>query len=717
MVKLLLLIRASFKRVNQRKMARIKLCFLWHMHQPFYRDLVSGEYRLPWVRLHALKDYYGMVKVLEEFPKIRQTFNLAPSVLAQLEEYAAGKAKDRFLDVVLKDAELLSTEEKEFLLSFCFRANEERVIGRFPRYAELLERMRQSGEIPGWAVNAFTTPMIRDLQVLTQLAWFDEEYLAKDAGIRALKDKGRDFTLADQKLIGCKEKELLGKVLGAYRQAAERGQIEVSTSPFYHPILPLLCDSNIADVSHPYVALPAQFSYPGDATAQMTEAKNYLERTLGMGVTGLWPPEGAVSDDVLALAAEAGFRWTATDDGVLEKTLGHELTAEERYRPYLWQQGSQRIQVLFRDRRRCELIGVVYARMDTEKAADHFVTELHKACAGLLQAGRDATVPIILDGENAWEHYVENGRPFLRALYRRISEDDTIEAVTMTEALEGTDPVRLERIYPGSWIDGNFDIWIGAEEDNCAWELLLRARLRFDEVTGATEEKRRLAWEELMIAEGSDWCWWYGPEHSAESRSEFDRLFREHLANVYRLLGDSVPAELDHTLLQPQEPEHRAPSGMIQPVIDGKQTSHTEWANAGRYRAAHTSGPMHSQRPPIQEVRYGSDGKNLYLWMSCGDATQLTIHVRNSAGTRFAIEVPTVRQQPVAIRSELPAGAVDAAILDVCEMRISMAALQAKAGSQLYLKIDVSREGLPMGSLPGYGELELKDAAMAAYTF
>jgi alpha-amylase/alpha-mannosidase (GH57 family) len=698
-------------------MARIKLCFLWHMHQPFYRDLVSGEYRLPWVRLHALKDYFGMVKILDEFPKIRQTFNLAPSLLVQLGEYASGKAKDRFLDVVLKDAETLSAQEKEFLLSFSFRANEERVIQRFPRYAELLERMRQNAEIPGWAIGAFTTPMLRDLQVLTQLAWFDEEYLTKDDGVRALKDKGRDFTLANQELIGRKEKELLGKVLEAYRQAAERGQIEVSTSPFYHPILPLLCDSNIAHVSHPYVALPAQFAYPGDAAAQMTEARNYLERNLGIGVSGLWPPEGAVSDDVLGIAAEAGFRWTATDDGVLERTIGRELTAEERYRPYLWQRGQQRIQVLFRDRRRCELIGVVYARMEAEKAAEHFVTELHKACAGLLQSGQDAIVPIILDGENAWELYVENGRPFLQALYKRISEDPTIDAVTVTEALEGTAPARLERIYPGSWIDGNFDIWIGAEEDNHAWDLLLRARRRFDDVTGSTEENRRLAWEELMIAEGSDWCWWYGPEHSAEGRGEFDRLFRDHLVNVYRLLGDRAPVELGYTLLKPQEPEHRAPGGMIQPVIDGKQTSHAEWANAGRYRAAHTSGPIHRQRPPIQEVRYGSDGQNLYLWLGCGDATEVTIHIRNSAGASFIIDLPLAKQQPVPIRSALPPGAVEAAILDVCEMRISMAALQAKAGSQLYLKIDVWRDGLPMGSLPGYGELELKQSAMAAYTF
>ncbi len=692
------------------------------MHQPFYRDLVSGEYRLPWVRLHALKDYYGMVQILEEFPSIRQTFNLVPSLLLQLGEYAAGKAKDRFLDVTLKEAELLTDEEKEFLLSFSFRANEQRVIHRYPCYAELWYRMRHNGHIPGRLVGAFTAPMIRDLQVFSQLAWFDEEYLAHDAEINALKEKGHDFTLEDQQLLGRKQQELLGKVLAAYGQAAARGQIEVATSPFYHPILPLLCDSNIADVAHPYVALPAQFAYPGDASAQMTEAKSYLERAIGVAVRGLWPPEGAVSDEVLARAAEAGFLWTATDDGVLERTLGHELAPEDKYRPYLWQRGDQKIHVLFRDHRLCELIGVVYARMDAEEAADHFVRELHKVCDGMLRLGHEATVPIILDGENAWERYRGNGRPFLRALYRRISEDPKLQAVTITEALEGADPVHLQRIFPGSWIDGNFDIWIGAEEDNRAWELLLEARRRFDKATSATPENRRLAWEELMVAEGSDWCWWYGPEHSADSRGEFDSLFRSHLANVYRLLGDPVPETLAHSLLKAHQPPHRGPAGMIQPVIDGKQTSHAEWANAGRYRADHTSGPMHSQRPPIEELRYGSDGQNLYLWLGQGESKQkfdgmeLNVQIRNNMAEEFSIKL-RLRGQDVEVSSSLTPGAVQAALQDACEIRISLTALRAKPGSQLFIRVEVSNEGLPVGSLPDYGELELKHTVLVAYSF
>jgi alpha-amylase/alpha-mannosidase (GH57 family) len=474
----------------------------------------------------------------------------------------------------------------------------------------------------------------------------------------------------------------------------------------------LLCDSNIADISHPYIALPEQFGYPGDATAQMTKAKQYVENAVGFGVQGLWPPEGGISDEVLAKAVEAGFSWTASGQGVLERTLGHALSTEDKHRPHVWQRDQQRITVLFRDRRLSELIGVVYARMGAEEAANHFVNELH-----IVSEGKDAVIPVILDGENAWEHYAENGRPFLRALYRRISADSAIEAVTVSQALQGTATGSLNHVYPGSWLDGNFDIWIGAEENNRAWDLLLQARRKFDEAVGATVEDRRLAWEELMIAEGSDWFWWYDPEHSAESRGEFDALFREHLTNVYRLLGEKIPAELAHTLLNPQAPEHRAPAGMIQPVIDGRDTTQTEWANAGRYRPHHTSGPMHSQRPPIQELRYGSDGQNLYLWIGCGDATSLTVTLRNGAGERFTIDAATGGNQPPPSDATLPAGAVEAVLKDACEMRVSLAALHTKLGSPLFVKIDVRSDELPMGSLPAFGELELKQTIMAAYTF
>ena len=229
-------------------------------------------------------------------------------------------------------------------------------------------------------------------------------------------------------------------------------------------------------------------------------------------------------------------------------------------------------------------------------------------------AGRDALVPIILDGENAWEYYDRNGRPFLRELYRSISEDRQMRAVTVSEALRLLAPEPLDHIFPGSWIDANFDVWIGAEEDNQAWTQLLRARQAYDAAAMVPEDQRRLALEELLIAEGSDWCWWYGPEHDSANRVEFDQLYRSHLANVYRFLNLTPPEELSRPILRITLPEvHVAPSGPITPVIDGEVTSYFEWIGAGIYRVDERSGSMHGKRFLVKEVHFGSDGANFYL--------------------------------------------------------------------------------------------------------
>jgi len=277
-------------------MPKIYLCFLWHMHQPFYKDLISGEYRLPWTRMHALKDYYGMVKILEEFPQVKQTFNLVPSMMVQVEEYARGEANDPFLHVALKAAETLTPDEQAFILRNFFMANHARMIYRYPRYGELHTAYQtQKNSANGRA--AFGTQEFRDLQVLAQVAWFDEEFLEHDPEVRRLVEKGRNYSHEDQALMGRKQREIIARVIPQYRKLAATGQIEISTTPFYHPILPLLCDSDIAQISHPHVPLPPRFRYPEDARLQLQRARDYVEKTFGVAPTGLWPSEGSVSDE------------------------------------------------------------------------------------------------------------------------------------------------------------------------------------------------------------------------------------------------------------------------------------------------------------------------------------------------------------------------------------------------------------------------------------
>jgi alpha-amylase/alpha-mannosidase (GH57 family) len=696
-------------------MAQIYLCFLWHMHQPFYKDLISGEYKLPWTRLHALKDYYGMVRILEEFPQVRQTFNLVPSMMVQVEEYASGAARDPFLELALKPAEDLSESEQQFLLENSFHAHPPRMIYRYPRYGEIYDAWR-AHKGRGTTRRYFGPQEIRDLQVLSQLVWFDEEFQESDPDVAGLLAKGRNFSLSDQKLMGEKQREILGKVIPAYRRLAASKQIEISTTPFYHPILPLICDSDVGGVSHPGVPLPPRFRYPQDARKQLELGREFIQGAFGTAPVGLWPSEGSVSDEVFHIASETGFHWAATDSGVLARTLGSATGVEQIYRPYRWRQRDRQIHLIFRDHLLSDLIGFVYSGMDAGHAADDFLRRIRDNCRPILAAGRDALVPIILDGENAWEYYDHNGRPFLRELYRRISDDRQMTATTVSDALARLDAAPLEHIFPGSWISANFDVWIGAEEDNQAWSYLLRARALYDAVI-APEEQKRMAFEELLIAEGSDWNWWYGPEHQSANRPEFDELYRSHLANVYRFLGKTPPEELSRPILKTVAPEiHAEPSAHIRPRIDGKVSSYFEWLGAGVYRVDVRSGSMHGKKFLIKEVHYGSDGSNFFVRMdfhSGFDADAAGLEARFSLRTGNSDRQSTVvlgftQTGTKVLESTLPPNAFEHSWVDILEMRLSLDALDAAESGSLGFQFSLWRDGLPVDAVPQHGWLELK---------
>lgn len=700
-------------------MPDIYLCFVWHMHQPFYKDLISGEYHLPWTRMHALKDYYGMVKILDGFPGIHQTFNLVPSMMAQIEDYASGKAADPYYRVALKPAEDLSEDEKSFLLQYFFHANPSRMIYRYPRYGELHDMWQRSGRNASRAKRSFHTAELRDLQVLSQLAWFDEEDFTHDPDIHGLVGKERHYSAADQALIGIKEAGAIERVLPTYRDFAARGQIEISTTPFYHPILPLICDTNIAEVAHPYVPLPQRFRYPGDAYEQLIRARDFVTAEFGTAPAGLWPSEGSVSDDALRLAAEAGFQWTASDNGVLARTNHQDGGPANTYRPYKWSSGGAEIRMIFRDRHLSDLIGFVYSRMDPVDAAHHFLSQIRTNCRSILSQGRDALVPIILDGENAWEYYDRNGRPFLAELYNQILGDAHMAAVTVSEAMRRIEPAPLDRIFPGSWINANFDVWIGAEEDNRAWDYLLRARRTYDQAIAEpgrnlSPEQLKLAHEELLIAEGSDWNWWYGPEHESANRPEFDRLYRAHLANVYRALALEPPADLSRPILRVAPPEsHDPPTGPIRATIDGEVTSYFEWLGSGLYVVDARSGAMHGQRFVVRELRYGSDGSNLYIRLDFEQ--QMTSAMQ---GALVTLEVSPV-SDPAAIRtlnmrlnSNRPGSenGVEYAFSKIFEVRVPLSAAGAAMRQPVRFHLSLWQDGLPLDAVPRQGWLEVSTA-------
>jgi len=622
------------------------------------------------------------VKILEDFPSVHQTFNLVPSMMVQIEEYAAGTAVDPFLQVALKTAENLSQGEVHFALRYLFQTNLDRLIRRFPRYAELYDlRFDRS---------RFDLASLRDLQVLSQLAWFDEDDLRTSVFLRALAEKGRDFSLQDQARLGVAQRGAIGRVLPVYQEFASRGQIEISTTPFYHPILPLICDSEIAGLAHPGVPLPPPFRYPQDAKDQLERAYSYIKNKLGVVPAGLWPSEGSVSDEALHLAADCGFKWAATDNGVLARTLHNDGAPVHTYKAYRWQQENREMGMLFRDHFLSDLIGFSYSGMDATAAADHFLEQIRNNARPLIEAGQTPLVPIILDGENAWEYYDQNGRPFLRALYSRIAASDDLQALTVSEAFAQHEATPLQGIFPGSWIDANFDVWIGAEEDNDAWRYLLRARETYDaKQAGISAESRALAYEELLIAEGSDWNWWYGPEHSSDNRIEFDELYRGHLANVYVALGENPPPELAKPILRGHHfPQHEAPTAPVTPVIDGRVTASYEWLGAGRHQPDHRQGAMHGgESLPVNAVLYGFfDGRisvridffqppaDLDLKLEIGTAT---IVVNWSSGTFRPVDASP---------------GIECAYREVLE-----AQAPSGAGQHPPLRITLSREGLPLG--------------------
>ncbi|HZQ67535.1 MAG TPA: glycoside hydrolase family 57 protein [Terriglobales bacterium] len=607
-------------------MPALRVVVLWHQHQPFYKDLVTGEYRLPWVRLHALKDYYGMVKLLDEFPNVHQTFNLVPSLIAQIQDYVAGTAHDPFLQVAAKPAQDLSPEERRFALQYLFQANPVNMIGRYPRYRELWERFRSVGDSPDRADKYFLVQDFTDLQVLSQIAWFDEFFL-DDPEVQGLVQKGHSFSLDDQRFVIRREQELLARVLPAHADAAARGGIEISTSPFYHPILPLVCDSNIGAVSSPRLPLPQnRYRHPEDAREQLVRGLDLHEKVFGKRPVGVWPSEGSVSEEVFSVAQKVGVKWMATDEGVLGRSLGVFFArdsyghlpadlAKKLYTIHRFENKETEMHLIFRDHSISDLVGFVYSGMPAEQAAKHLMQNIRAAAQPILQKGEDAVVPVILDGENAWEYYPRSGREFLRRFYDLLAQEKDVEAVTVSEAIGRHKKFNvLSSIVPGSWINANFNVWIGAPEDNRAWDYLYHARNFYEQAAPrASETQRKLALEEILIAEGSDWNWWYGPEHHSANDREFDELYRKHLSNIYQALGASPPDYLAQPIIgAAARPSFTPQTAYIHPHVKGEMVRYFEWMGAAVYTSDRRSGSMHGKQFLLDSVYAGIDETTLY---------------------------------------------------------------------------------------------------------
>ncbi|HVG70969.1 MAG TPA: hypothetical protein VM819_08660 [Vicinamibacterales bacterium] len=717
-----------------------RVALLWHMHQPLYQDLLTGEHILPWVRLHALKDYWGMVALLREFPAIRLTFNLVPSMLVQLEAFARDEARDRHLEIGLKRADLLTEDERAFAVANFFHAHGPRMIAPYPRYAELLAQRDAAGsQLSARSQSAhFSVDDLRDLQVWHKLAWIDPLYVAGDPKVRALITKDRGYSEDDKLVLRAVELELLTRVVPEYKAALERGQVELSTSPFYHPILPLLCDTDVYLRTHPQSRMPREpFRHPEDAVEHLARAVSYHERLFGQRPVGVWPSEGSVSDAMVPLVARSGFQWMATDEEILARTTGHGFTRtgdghveqpERLYRPYRIGPEDASVTCGFRDHRLSDLIGFSYAGWSADVAADDFVQRLVEAGQRFSAAtgGAEGTVFVILDGENAWEHYEEQGRPFLRALYGRLQSHPALRTVTMAEACAGASE-RLPSVFPGSWINGDFYIWIGHPDDHRGWGQLVDARRALESPpAGLLESSMARAREEMLIAEGSDWFWWYGDDHSSEHDLEFDELFRRHVRNVYRALEKPIPEDLWVTNITTAPPAAyiQRPTGFVRPIIDGEITNYFEWVGAGSVEQTSVAGAMHQvadRTPGIAAVEFGFDLEALYVRV---DATLpvsellaggygLTLRFLKPVGLRVGLETNGGPPVPVVYRklgtekwSQVQDPRLRGAVGRVAEFEIPFAVLGAATGDGVAMFVTMTRGEAEMDRQPRHQAIE-----------
>ncbi|HWN83060.1 MAG TPA: glycoside hydrolase family 57 protein, partial [Candidatus Udaeobacter sp.] len=528
---------------------RVCLALVWHMHQPHYENPLTGQFELPWVRLHGTKDYYDMAAVTEGYPGVRCTINVVPSLLDQIADYAAGRRTDRFLELSRRGPAELDPAERVFVEENFFSANEGTMIGRFPRYAELHRRWKQ--RLPGRPGGLFSDPELRDLIVLFNLAWIDPSFFT-DPELKRLADKGREFTEAEKHWVLDKHLEILRGIVPLYRRLQEGGRIELSVTPYYHPILPLLLDSESAREAMPDVRLPrARIQLPEDCDEQVRSAVAAYTAAFGRPPAGMWPSEGSLSDAVARRLPGHGLRWAASDEEVLaHSTL--ESGGPDLRSAYLvgdGRTGGADLALIFRHKRLSDLIGFSYMHWDPKEAARDFVEQVRRAADPPLPPGDPPPlVPVILDGENCWEYYPEDGRYFLQELYQLLDHHPEVEMVTVSDYLVRYPPRRrIERLFAGSWINHNFAIWIGHPEDNLAWDLLLRTRSAVIEAAAGRPDSDPgvlAARRHLLIAEGSDWFWWYGDDHHSAHIEVFDQLFRAHLVAAHEAVGLVAPAEL-----------------------------------------------------------------------------------------------------------------------------------------------------------------------------
>ena len=596
----------------------------WHQHQPLYYKDESGIYSRPWVRVHATKDYLDMAETVAQYEGVNVTFNLTPSLIRQLDDFASNSAKDLYWILAEVPAVELDETQKRFILERFFDANWDNVIGRFPRYKELLEKRAGTDSFAiDAALESFSNQDFLDLQIWFNLAWVDPDYLAQDP-LQGLVEKGKDFSEADKVILFDAIKSIIDQVIPYHAELQKKDVIEVTTTPYAHPILPLIYDVDLALIGNPSAEMPTTaFSYPQDAKAHLAKSVEMYKEYFGQDVRGLWPGEGSVAQDIVGIVHEAGYQYMQTGEPVLAKSLGIDTftrdenekvtQADDLYRPYyVKDEAGNKVAIFFRDWNLSDKVGFTYSGMSGEDAAGDLINRLESIHDDFQNQGIAGPhiVSVVLDGENAWEYYENDGKAFLNALYKKFSESEKLKTITPSDYLKLFPEQReLDNLFPGAWFSPNYDTWIGESEEAQAWNYLSQVRSFLAEYESgqksADADKLAQAFDFMYLAEGSDWFWWYGTDQDSGQDSYFDEGYRELLRQVYISLDEPVPSFVNVPIIQPQPVRATIPlMGSGTPTIDG-EVKDDAWEFAALYEGNKTS--------TYRGLYYVLDKNNLYL--------------------------------------------------------------------------------------------------------
>lgn len=657
----------------------LKLSFLWHMHQPDYRDS-SGVMKMPWVFLHAIKDYYDMPWMLTQFPKLKATFNLTPSLIEQLKLYTDPLRNDYFLQLLSRHTSELSFKEREWLVKIFKSVNYETMIKPLPRFNEL------------YKLETYSDEQFTDLQMQFLLAWCGNYLRLNNETVKRMLKKERGYSFEDKTLLLDKLTAFISEILPFYASLLKKGIISISTTPYFHPILPLLIDMDNVQKANIHTKPPQYpLSFRSDAVLHVKRAITLYKETFGRDPVGLWPAEGAVDMQSAMIYTDEGIKWIATDEAILFKSLGSDIRSNI-YKPYSY----NGLFVAFRDHYLSDLFGFEYRHKPANQSVEHFIWAIESIA-------ENNTLFIILDGENPWEYYHENAFVFFMQLYEKLSNLSWCQTVCIDELLK-EDAQKLDSLSPGSWIKGDFSTWSGNVEKNRAWELLFQTRRDADNCTHKiSEERAKKIQNNFLSAQCSDWFWWYGDDHFTEFATEFDSLFRRHLITIYRLLEMQPPADL---FVPIQENKGTAdfmvkPQAPLYPNIEGKSSSFFEWVGCGVIDESRLYSTLDRVRGPIKKIRYGHNDSMVYLAFD----GEISIFNREKISLELIIEELSKSIYFKENSKEYPAG-IEISFGSSIEIALPKT-LFAKM-QRVHLRFEIEQDGRIIQTLPGYGALELQ---------